>query len=75
VTMRRTWPVQRISDNVLGPTRGPEETVAPCCPCDWAVRWASMNTSATVTALPVPSEVPVNESRQMEVKASALRCP
>ena len=76
MTTTRIWPVQRISDNVLGPTLGPEETVAPCCPWDWAVRWASMNTSATVTALPVPSsEVPVNESRQMEVRASARLCP
>ena len=44
---------------------------------DSAARLASMKTSATVTArsVPDPSELPVRVSMQMEVKASARRCP
>ena len=30
--MVRILPVQRISDNMLGPTRGPDETEAPVSP-------------------------------------------
>ncbi len=52
MTTIRIWPVQRISERVLGPTLGPVEMVAPASPNDWAAWVASMNTSATVTARP-----------------------
>jgi len=70
-----TLPVHKISESVLGPTRGPEERVTPASPNDGAASAASTKTSATVTALPVcpGSPVPVNESKQIEVKASTRR--
>jgi hypothetical protein len=73
--MTRALPVQRISERVLGPTRGPEERVTPASPKLGPARAASTKTSATVTARPVsdPSPVVVNESMHREAKASTLR--
>jgi len=43
---------------------------------DWAARLASMKISATVTARPDSvSDPPVRLSMQIEVRASARRCP
>jgi hypothetical protein len=67
--IRRIFPVQRISERVLGPTRFPDERVTPASPLVGAARVASTKTSATVTAL--PSELPVRLSVQIDVKASA----
>ncbi len=71
--MRRTFPPQRISLKTSGPTLGQEERVTPASPVVREASWASIKTSATVTALPFSSSPPpVSESRQIEAKASAL---
>ena len=74
-TMTRTLPVQRISERVLGPTLGPDDSVTPASPKLEAGMAASTKTSATDTARPVSESSPlvVSESMHSEARASTRR--